>query len=156
MFPWQPDQGQDVTLFHWLNLLPYANEACASLQTLALVCICIISTFAGRKVGHVRERRGRKKEFGFEKKKKKKTIYQKIGAGRGSLAFLSLKIHHQIINHSHKRNVPMWLLAVQRMLSVLMRLIHCNHVIRDMKCIKSRTFHIVSVEYGGTLSLKKK
>lgn len=74
MFPWQPDQGQDVTLFHWLNLLPYANEACASLQTLALVCICIISTFAGRKVGHVRERRGRKKEFGFEKKKKKNDL----------------------------------------------------------------------------------
>lgn len=42
-----PDQGQHVTPFHWLSVLPYANEAGASLQTLALASICIISTFFG-------------------------------------------------------------------------------------------------------------
>lgn len=56
VFPWQPDQGQHVTLFHWLSVLPYANEACASLQTLALVNICIKSTFACGKVGRERVR----------------------------------------------------------------------------------------------------
>ena len=88
VFPWQPDQGQDVILFHRLSLLPYANEACASLQTLALVCICIISTFAFGEVGQEGERRGRKKEFEFEKKEKK-MISQKIGVPgvKGSLAF---------------------------------------------------------------------
>lgn len=68
MFPWQPDQGQHVTLLHWVSVLPYANEACARLQTLALVRICIISTFAGGKIGHERERRGRN-YFGFKRSK---------------------------------------------------------------------------------------
>lgn len=48
--PWQPDLGQHVTLFFWASVLPYANEACANLQTLALVSLCILSAF-----GHERE-----------------------------------------------------------------------------------------------------
>lgn len=49
VFPWQPDQGQHVTLFYWASVLPYANEACASLQTLALVSLCLLSSSADGK-----------------------------------------------------------------------------------------------------------
>lgn len=66
-----PDQGQHVTPFHWLSVLPYANEAGASLQTLALASICIISTFwrGGRgEVGHERTSE-REREGGNGKKK---------------------------------------------------------------------------------------
>ena len=61
VFPWQPDWGQHVTLFHSLSVLPYANEAGASLQTLALMSIYIISTFAGGKKGQRRDRKQRER-----------------------------------------------------------------------------------------------
>lgn len=109
-------------LFHWLSVLPYANKACASLQTLALVGICIISTFAGGKVGRERERKRERglKEFGIEKKEWK-----------------SLTKHRRAVRWPFPANIS----AIQgkcvsalRVLYVLTRLIRANSVIFDMMC----------------------